>query len=140
MLGVASSTPSYPAPSPQSKSSYQQPRPPANPAQPNMGHPMNQSGMPSPTSVNYAGPGLGAGPNPPSLSSNVQQGYVPGNSYGSSSQGGMSSSQMGNPSSAGMPYGSSIATPGQRTAGPANEQKNAKKRGLFGAILEWLTR
>jgi hypothetical protein len=141
MLGVASSAPSYPVSSPQPQpSSYQQPRAPGNSAQPNMGYPMSQSGTPTSGSANYAGPNMGAIPNTPSLSSNAPQGYAPSNDYGSSYQGGMSSSQIGNPPSAGMPYGSNTATPGQRTAGATNEQKNAKKRGLFGAILEWLTR
>jgi hypothetical protein len=43
---------------------------------------------------------------------------------------------MGNPSSAGMQLGASV--PAQRTMGAGNVQKNAKKRGLFGAIFEWL--
>jgi hypothetical protein len=46
---------------------------------------------------------------------------------------------MGNRPSAGVPYTSNAGSPGQRMADAASEQKNAKKRGLFGAILDWLT-
>ena len=135
MLGVASSAPNYPAPSSQSQSPYQQPGAPGNLAQPYMAPPTNQSGMPSPG--NYAGPGMGTIPNTPNIPPNMPQGYTPGNSYGRSYQSGTS----GSPSSAGMAYApnSTASTPAQRAADAANDQKKAKKRGLFGAILEWLT-
>jgi hypothetical protein len=141
MLGVASSTPYYPASPPQPQSSYQQPGLLENPVQPNMGHPISQAGMPPSGSANYAGPGMAAIPNTPGMAPNTPQGYTPGNSYGSSYQGGMSSSQMGNSPSASMPYAANLAESpfGQRVDNTANEQKKAKKRGVFGAILEWLT-
>jgi hypothetical protein len=60
----------------------------------------------------------------------MQQGYASGNSYGNSYQSGKGSSQVG--------YG--MPSPGQRPTEAANEHKSAKKRGLFGAILEWLAR
>jgi hypothetical protein len=138
MLGVASSTPNYP---PQQQSSYQQPGLPENPARPNMGQPMSQSGMSSSGTANYAGPGMGAVPNTPNMSPNMPQGYTPGRSYGSDYHGGMSSSQMGNSPPANMPYASNPVgyTYGQNAVGADNEQKKTKKRGVFGAILEWLT-
>lgn len=94
---------------------------------------MGQSGMAPSGSGNYARPGMGAIPNTPGASSNMPQGYAPGNSYGNSYRGGMGSAQMGYSSA---PGGSPA---GQRPA-DANERKGSKKRGLFGAILEWLAR
>jgi hypothetical protein len=84
---------------------------------------------------------MGAIPNTPSMAPNTPQGYTPGTSYGSSYQGGMSSSQMGNSPSASMPYAANVSESpyGQNADDAANEQKKAKKRGIFGAILEWLT-
>jgi hypothetical protein len=46
---------------------------------------------------------------------------------------------MGNRPSASAPYTSNPTAPRQSMADAAGEQKNAKKRGLFGAILDWLT-
>jgi hypothetical protein len=135
MLGVASSTPNYPMPS--SQPPYQ--GAPGNPAQPSIGYPSSQWGASPSGSANYAGPGMGATPNPPSMSSNAPQGYTPDSSYGSSYQGGTSSSQMGNQPSASVPYTSNPAAPRQSMANAASEQKPTKKRGLFGAILDWLT-
>jgi hypothetical protein len=140
MLGVASTAPNYPTSASQPLSNYQQPGTGAfgNPAQSNTGYPMNQPGMPPSGSGNYAAPGMGMIQNTPGMPGNPQQGYAPSNNYGGNYQGGMSNSQMGNPSSANMPYASNSGAPasGQNAA---NEQKNAKKRGLFGAIIEWLT-
>ena len=84
---------------------------------------------------------MGATPNTPSMSPNTPQGYAPGNNYGSNYSGGLSSSQMGNSPSANMPYASNSvgSTSGKNAALADNEQKKAKKRGVFGAILEWLT-
>jgi hypothetical protein len=69
----------------------------------------------------------------------MPQGYAPSNSYGNY-QGGMSSSQSNVSSSVNPSYSSNLANPEQGRAYAANEQKSTKKRGLFGAILEWLTR
>ncbi len=135
MLGVASSTPNYPTPS--SQPPYQ--GAPRNPAQPSLGYPPSQPGVPPSGPTNYPGSGMGATPNPPSTSSNAPQGYAPDNNYGSSYQGGTSSSQMGHRPPASVPYTSNPAAPRQSMADAAGEQKNAKKRGLFGAILDWLT-
>ena len=130
MLGVASSTPNYPAPSPQPQPSYQQPGLAGSSA---------QAGIPASGSGIYMNSGMGAVPNTPGISSSLPQGYAPGNSYSGSYQSGMSSAQMGRPPSAHMSQAPSSG-PGQRGAAPTNEQRNVKKRGLFGAILEWLTR
>jgi hypothetical protein len=148
MLGVASSAPSYPAPSSQPPSSYQQSGAQGNLAQPNMGgypmNQMNQPGMPSSGSGSYMGSGvhMGAMPNTPGMTGNAQQGYNPTNNYGGNYQNGMNNSPMGNSPSANASYTSNTGTSasGQRAADMADEQKNTKKRGLFGAILEWLTR
>ena len=84
---------------------------------------------------------MGTTPNTPNIPPNMPQGYTPGNSYGRSYQSGTSGSQMGSPSSAGMAYAphSTGSTPAQKAADAANDLKKAKKRGIFGAILEWLT-
>nr|MBA2678854.1 hypothetical protein [Ktedonobacteraceae bacterium] len=65
------------------------------------------------------------------------QGYgnsFPGNNF----------NQVGNPASMGSPYHPGNvpppSQPGYQSAEMNGDQKNTKKRGLFGAFLDWLSR
>ncbi len=151
MLGVASTAPTYPN---QAQGPYQQPVQAGQPGQ--MGQ-LGQVGQPTMPPGSYPGPrpvpntpaGMGgaspyASPGMPAntLGASSAPG-APGSlttpGYGNSFPG---NNQMGNQPSMGSPYypGMAPSQPVSQSAEMNGEQKNAKKRGLFGAFLDWLSR
>ncbi len=140
MLGVASAAPNYPVP----QSGMGTPYPQGAQGQP--GYPMGQMNQPGTCNL----PASGALPPTSSGVYGTQQpaptpGYgapgmagtsMPGNAYGSYAGGNQASLPGNNPTP-----GSSQYPPAGMAAGPAApEQKQGKKRGIFGALLDWLAR
>ena len=156
MLGVASTTSNQP------QGSYQQPAQASEPGQ--MGQPAMPSGsFPGPRAVPNTPQGVGGtSPYPPantpantlgtpgapgSLATSGYGNSFPGNTPGNNPGYGNSyprnnPGQIGNPASMGSSYYPGIppSQPMSQSAEMNGDQKNAKKRGLFGAFLDWLSR
>jgi hypothetical protein len=135
MLGVASSVPNFSVSAPPSS--------PASVSGSAGGNPVLSQSL-HPTSHSPSGPGsygwsgVGAVPHTPSMAGGaVQGGYQPVLGYGNSYQEGMNNASIGNVTPAPSPYGADSSLNAARSA---KAQKQTKKRGLFGAIYEWLTR
>ncbi len=160
MLGVASNAPTYPN---QPQGAYQQPAQANQPGQMSqmpgqMGQAPGQMSQPSMPSGSFPGPHSIAN-TPPSLGGTppYNPGGMPANAFGTPDARGFSSApnygnsfpgnnlnQAGNPASMGSPYRTGSvpppSQPGSQSAEMNGEQKNTKKRGLFGAFLDWLSR
>ncbi len=138
MLGVSSTAPSYPGtpmPGPMNTPYAQpgmNPQPQVQPmqsAQPGMGNPMGLSGM-------QGNPGMGAA-NTQSYGPSANMMPGAGN-YGTYIGAGQNS-PVNTPSMPASPYQASAPVTSQASEAQ-QEQKSTKKRGLFGAILDWLSR
>ncbi len=156
MLGVASATPNYPAPS-YTPASYQQvERPGEMGQQGGMGQPLQQmpAGMGYPGQQGGMGqPGMqqmGGMPNtPPGIASGYNQ-AGPGGSMGGYSSGNQvnppGTPSLGvaqYPSNAGYANNTPASSAGRTPLYPSDqlpgEAKGAKKRSLFGALLDWIS-
>jgi len=162
MLGVASTVPNYPGQPPSSQGGFNPPPaqggsyPPPSQGNPyqqlSQGGAYQQSGQLGQSGMSAGSlPNSGAFPNPSqnmggaspygSLDSsvNMQSKQSYGNSLSNNN-----SNQLGSSPSMGSSYYSgnaaSSSPSASHSAEATNDQKNAKKRGLFGAFLDWLSR
>ena len=137
MLGVASTAPTYP----------NQPNQPQRPSQQPLSQPEQMGAMPSgsfsgPRAVPNTPNGGGVSPYAPANTLGTSGGGIPASpGYGNSFPGN-NPGQAGNSNSMGSPYypGMPPSQPMHQSGEMNDDQKNAKKRGLFGAFLDWLSR
>ncbi len=151
MLGVASSAPNFPPPT---SAPYQQPGQQSHIEQMTLSGVSGVAGMPSQVGMSTAGIGNPGGtsmvgiPGGPGAQSMAGISGGPGAQSMAGISGGPGAQSMaGIP---GRPGTQSIANnayrnptgglTGPSTQGIADEEKNTKKRGLFGALLDWLSR
>jgi len=152
MLGVASTTPNFP---PSTDVPYQQqPRQLSYIEQMTLSGVSGMAGMPSMVGMSTAGIGNPAGASMAGMSGGPGAQSMVGIAGGPGAQsmagmsGGPGAQSMvgiaggpGAQSMAGNVYGNPTGgLTGPSTLGMADEEKNAKKRGLFGALLDWLSR